>query len=434
MSCLPIFVDIIAHTTWLMRMFPLLLPQDLMIKYFHLLHRLNANLLREALEITLVDQAHQFVSPPSGDAIMNFVNQLVYPGEIHFVSRIAVNNLYQPWSAILSMINQCLTGNTSGFDRPRYADLQMLWGIITRINIDYVKLMWEEFVQAIHTFLIDKANLGSPIKKGKKTKPYVIPYCRFTKLIIYYLRRYHNIYQRCGSPLNLAEDDLSLGNLKHKQRIDAVKEGGKKKTTPKADKPMKPVPSKQAKPTTGKQPKPKPVQAHVGGVAIREPVAEATRPLPVVEGKGKAITTEEQVAQSLLALHTPKRKNPGKTSESRPPPEDDKMDEDQVGSDLVKSHVALARSNPEPMHDDFVDIVYPKVHESLKFMAGEQDLPHKINQTINEVVKEAVHIALQASLRDHFRELPEADMKEILYQPMFESGSNKSLPKHVALY
>ncbi|GJU47349.1 hypothetical protein Tco_1204615 [Tanacetum coccineum] len=30
-------------------------------------------------------------------------------------------------------------------------------------------------------------------------------------------------------------------------------------------------------------------QAHVGGVAICEPVAEATRPLPVVEGKGKAI-------------------------------------------------------------------------------------------------------------------------------------------------
>ncbi|GKG00399.1 hypothetical protein Tco_0302089, partial [Tanacetum coccineum] len=50
-------------------------------------------------------------------------------------------------------------------------------------------------------------------------------------------------------------------------------------------------------------------QTHVGGVAIREPVAEATRPLPIVEGKGKAIVTEEQAAQSLLALHTPKRRS-----------------------------------------------------------------------------------------------------------------------------
>ncbi|GJX44570.1 hypothetical protein Tco_0261246 [Tanacetum coccineum] len=59
-----------------------------------------------------------------------------------------------------------------------------------------------------------------------------------------------------------------------------------------------------------------------------------------------------------------------------------------------------------------------------------RDLPHKINQTVNEVVKEAVHIALQSPLRDRFRELPKADMKEILHQWMFESGTYKSLPEH----
>nr|GEV27693.1 hypothetical protein [Tanacetum cinerariifolium] len=175
-------------------------------------------------------------------------------------------------------------------------------------------------------------------------------------------------------------------------------------------------------------------QAYVGSVAIREPVDKATRPLPVVEGKGKAIGTEEQASQSLLALHTPKRRSTtdqfifqrrtpatkdastgpssqpwdntfanivcetpsltdaetgadtnktakldegqagsylSKTPESRPPP-DDKMDEDQARSDLGKSHVALARSNLEPMHDDFMASVYPKVHESLKFSVDEQ--------------------------------------------------------------
>ncbi|GKG42249.1 hypothetical protein Tco_0476547, partial [Tanacetum coccineum] len=44
-------------------------------------------------------------------------------------------------------------------------------------------------------------------------------------------------------------------------------------------------------------------------VAIQELVAEAIRPLPVVEGNGKAIVTEEQAAQYLLALHTPKRRS-----------------------------------------------------------------------------------------------------------------------------
>ncbi|GJV62369.1 hypothetical protein Tco_1468469 [Tanacetum coccineum] len=376
-------------------------------------------------------------------------------------------------------------------------------------------------------------------------------------------------------------------------------------------------------------------------------VKEATRPLPVVEGKGKAIVTEEQASQSLLALHTPKRRSttdqfifqrqtpateealtgpsaqpqddtsanivrdspspadaetgvesdktnsggdteilqiteelgeyvdkqvnleektaeldqdqagsdPGETHESRPPPEQVFMDEDQAGPDPGISRVALAGPDPEPTHDEFMANLYPKVQESLKFPADEhviledplsstgtlssmknlenaytigdqfindkstkdepgklnveaevvsmvtiliyqasssvpplsrpvidlsppkpassttqapifttttttttttlppppqqqsttesesrvfdlelRDLPHKIDETVPETVKEAVQVALQAPLRDRFRDLSEEDMKEMLHQRMFESGSCKSLPKHVALY
>ncbi|GKF03994.1 hypothetical protein Tco_0034662, partial [Tanacetum coccineum] len=63
--------------------------------------------------------------------------------------------------------------------------------------------------------------------------------------------------------------------------------------------------------------------------------------------------------------------NPGKTPESRPPPDDDKMDEDQAGQDPGESHVALAGPNPEPTHKEFMANVYPNVHESLKFPADE---------------------------------------------------------------
>ncbi|GKF81443.1 hypothetical protein Tco_0240045, partial [Tanacetum coccineum] len=61
-------------------------------------------------------------------------------------------------------------------------------------------------------------------------------------------------------------------------------------------------------------------------------------------------------------------------------------------------------------------------------------MPHKIDETIREAVKEVVHVALQAPLRDRFRELPEADMKEIIHQWMFVSGTYKLLLEHVALY
>nr|GEU40788.1 hypothetical protein [Tanacetum cinerariifolium] len=68
------------------------------------------------------------------------------------------------------------------------------------------------------------------------------------------------------------------------------------------------------------------------------------------------------------------------------------------------------------------------------FMLELRDLPHKIDQTVNEVVKEAVQTALQAPLREHFSDLSEADIKEILYQRMFESSSYKSHLEHKAFY
>ncbi|GKB96064.1 hypothetical protein Tco_0982201, partial [Tanacetum coccineum] len=77
---------------------------------------LNADLLRKALEITHVDSAHPFESPLAGEQVMDFVNELGYAKAIHFVSDMHVNNLYQPWRAIMSLINRCLIGKTSGND------------------------------------------------------------------------------------------------------------------------------------------------------------------------------------------------------------------------------------------------------------------------------------------------------------------------------
>ncbi|GJW93059.1 hypothetical protein Tco_0172731, partial [Tanacetum coccineum] len=516
---------------------------------------LDANLLREALEITPIDQAHQFVSPPLGDEIIDFVNELGYTEEIHFVSRMAVNNLYQPWRAILSMINHCLTGKTS-----------------------------------------------SPTKKGRKDKPHVIPYCQFTKLIICHLGRKHNLHQRFGSLLHLAKEDLRLGNLKFVPKGEDDEVFGmpipnelitnKIRNAPyyntymemiaKHDQKLPPKRRKD-KPATAKQLKPKLLREvkqtrpapkpSIGSStcfvwAIREPVAEATRPLLVVEGKGKAIATEEQAAQSLLALHTPKKKirdspsptdaetgadtektnnrgdteilqigeelgedvdnqvnleektvkldqgqagsDPGKTPESRPPPEQVFMDEDQAGPDPGESRVALAGPNPEPTHDDFMANVYlteklnveaevvsmvivsihqasssvhplstlviditPPKHESPPiqepiFTATTTTIaitlplpPFPQQQSTTNLELDARVTTLENKFSDleqkskaldnstqnlgsrvftlELRDLPHKinqipDMKEILHQWMFESGTYKSLPKRVALY
>ncbi|GKA33291.1 hypothetical protein Tco_0719658 [Tanacetum coccineum] len=331
-----------------------------------------------------------------------------------------------------------LRGKTSGHDRPRYTVLQMLWGIKTSTNVDYAELI--------------------PTKKGRKDKPHFIPYCRFTELIICHLGRIHNIHQRSASLFHLAEEDLRLGNLKYvskgeiEEKVAAEKEGKKKSVSTKQPKP-KPAIEKSSKPAPAPKPKgkvakfrnmkssfqlvdehdegpdhsepePEPEQegagkeydleraiqmslesfqaqgyVHVGGVAIQEPVAEAIRPLPVVEGKEASTRpsaqplddtsaniirdspspvdaktgarsnktsnggdteivqiTEElredvekqiNVEEKTMELdHDQAGSDPGETLESRPQPEQVHMEEDQAGPDPGIIRVALAGPDP----------------------------------------------------------------------------------------
>nr|GEW83980.1 copia protein [Tanacetum cinerariifolium] len=291
--------------------------------------RSDDQILPFAAWITPIDQAYQFVSPPSGDAIMDFVNELGYTEE--------------------------------------------------------------EFVQAIQTFLTDKAKPGSPTKKGRKDKSHVIPYCQFTKLIICHLGRTHNIHQRSASPFHLAEEDLRLCNLKFvpKGEDDEVKPA--KPSLAKHSKLGNELKTRKGKSSlhlidenepTQPEPEPEPEhqgggdehdvertiqmslesfqaqsQAHVGSVAIREPVAKATRPLPVVEDKGKPIATDKQ----------------------------EFIDEDQARPDP-------AGPNPEPTHDDFMANVY------LNFLNDKstKDDPGKLNVEA-EVVSMVTFPIYQAS-------------------------------------
>ncbi|GJV51092.1 hypothetical protein Tco_1446833 [Tanacetum coccineum] len=176
---------------------------------------LSADLLRKALAITPVIPAQPFELPPSGNTVIDFVNELGYPEPVEIVSNIRVNYVYQPWRAILTLINQCLTGKTSGSDKPRHPVLQMLWGIVTQTNVDHAELLWEEFTQGIQTFFSYKASHKASRKDlKKKVTPLLIPYGRFSKVIIYYLASNNNIHRRHDSAIHHTGDDFILGNLK----------------------------------------------------------------------------------------------------------------------------------------------------------------------------------------------------------------------------
>nr|GFC25869.1 hypothetical protein [Tanacetum cinerariifolium] len=128
---------------------------------------LTKDTLREALQITPINNNQAFIAPPSTDVLVDFVNELGYPKLVKNVSNVVTNDMFQPWRALTTIINLCLTRKTSGFERPRAPVLQILWGIVTQSKIDHAERICEEFTQSIHTFIEDKRYL-SRHTTGKK--------------------------------------------------------------------------------------------------------------------------------------------------------------------------------------------------------------------------------------------------------------------------
>ncbi|GKB69774.1 hypothetical protein Tco_0931186 [Tanacetum coccineum] len=254
---------------------------------------------------------------------------------------------------------------------------------------------WVPIGKSNYTFLIDKANLGSPTKKGRKDKPHVIPYCRFTKLIICHLGRIHNIHQRSASPFHLTEEDLRLGNLKfvskgeddevfgmpipnelisnnirnvpyynaylemvakHDRKI-TIEQGGKKKPVtakqpkpkPTKEKPSKLAPTskpkvskeKPLKPSTDKPPKPKPVKEKSTKL-VDEPNEELAQPEPEAEhqGDGEEYDFERAIQMSLESFHAVGHAHVGATEEASTGPYAQPQDDTSAN---------IVRDSPSPV-------------------------------------------------------------------------------------
>nr|GEV77129.1 integrase, catalytic region, zinc finger, CCHC-type, peptidase aspartic, catalytic [Tanacetum cinerariifolium] len=206
---------------------------------------LHKHIRRVALDVTPTNDSNPFVAPPSSDTVIEYVNTQGYPSFLRNVLVMSVNALYQPWRAILSMINMCLTGKTARFDRP------------TSCAADSVG-----------------KNLATASCGKKKTTHLLIPSITFTKLIIHHLKTKHNIHPRSGSPLYYSYDESHLNTLRYtgkdgREIFDAEHgkpaEGGATESS-KATKVTKPKEVKATKPASDPKPKPAPTQPPKGGL------------------------------------------------------------------------------------------------------------------------------------------------------------------------
>ncbi|GKC12156.1 hypothetical protein Tco_1008938 [Tanacetum coccineum] len=112
-----------------------------------------------------------------------------------------------------------------------------------------------------------------------------------------------------------------------------------------------------------------------------------------------------------------------------PPQQQSSSDSDLASCVLALEQVCAKFEKKYKLQDQTVQGI-----SSTVFMLELRDLPYKIDETVCKAVKEAVQIALHAPLKECFRDMSEANMKEILHDQMFESGTYQSQLKYVALY
>nr|GEY10398.1 retrovirus-related Pol polyprotein from transposon TNT 1-94 [Tanacetum cinerariifolium] len=73
-------------------------------------------------------------------------------------------------------------------------------------------------------------------------------------------------------------------------------------------------------------------------------------------------------------------------------------------------------------------------HGARLYTLENLNIPQQVSKAMDEIVTDVVDWAIQAPLRNRFRDLPEADMKEILHQRMWETNSYKTHEDHMMLY
>ncbi|GJY84057.1 retrovirus-related pol polyprotein from transposon TNT 1-94 [Tanacetum coccineum] len=160
-----------------------------------------------------------------------FIKELGYTGKCDMLSEIHTDHMHQPWRTFVAIINKCICRKSTGLDRLSPSRAQILWGIFYQKNVDYVALLWEDFM-----FQDDNREISSIRKEN-------MPYPRFTKVIIsHFISKDKTISMRNKINLHTVHDDSLLGTLKFVSKTQDYQKDtpgvsvSKKKTQAKVDK------------------------------------------------------------------------------------------------------------------------------------------------------------------------------------------------------
>ncbi|GJV65872.1 hypothetical protein Tco_1476700 [Tanacetum coccineum] len=170
--------------------------------------KLTLEVFRDIFQICPRVQGREFDPLPSEEDTVSFLRELGHTGEINSLNDVVVDQMHQPWRTFAALINRSLSGKTSGLDKLRLSRAQILWGMFHQKNVDYVELLWEDFIYQIENRVYKK-----------QEKMY---YPRFTKVIIHhFLIQDKTLSWRNKIGMHTSKDDYLINTLRFVSRKEA---------------------------------------------------------------------------------------------------------------------------------------------------------------------------------------------------------------------
>ncbi|GJT08698.1 hypothetical protein Tco_0843160 [Tanacetum coccineum] len=178
--------------------------------------RYSELLPKEILEdLSQNSQPRFYSTTPSKDELISFIQELGYYGKCDMLSAIHTDQMHQPWRTFAAIINWYIFGKTTGLDRLKESRAKVLWGMYNLKNVDYVILLWEDFM-----YQDDNQDISTSCKEH-------MPYPRFTKVIInHFISKDKTISMTNKINLNTVRDEFLLGTLKFVSKTEDYQKYG----------------------------------------------------------------------------------------------------------------------------------------------------------------------------------------------------------------
>ncbi|GJV39984.1 hypothetical protein Tco_1418424, partial [Tanacetum coccineum] len=135
--------------------------------------KLTLEVFRDIFQIFQRVLGRDFDPLPSEEDTVSFLRELGHTGVINSFNDVVVDQMHQPWRTFAALINRGLSGKTSGLDKLHLSRAQILWVMFYQKNIDYVELLWEDFIYQIENRVYKKQEKIPTMKESKAYKTYL---------------------------------------------------------------------------------------------------------------------------------------------------------------------------------------------------------------------------------------------------------------------